>query len=145
MTGFLWRGSSQNPQSSPMIKTLPNGGRNMRPLFPAMGGHGRRRSADFLLRRGTGWSGMTDKPRRVLTVEGGSVQCLERKKEPLERCRFCVHSVRFYSKGSWRPSPARAYCISCRTTEEVALDTVAKVCCDDGGREGFHSIMNVIS
>ncbi len=88
---------------------------------------------------------MTKRTKRTLYVSGGSVQCLEKKREPLERCRFCVHSVLFYSRGAWRPSPARAYCLAARTTEEVPLATVEKVCCDDAGLEGFNSIMNVIS
>ena len=66
------------------------------------------------------------------------------KREDIEKCRFCVHSVRFGIPGKEIPSPARAFCTMTRATEEVDLKKVISVVCDDAGEEGFRSIMNVI-
>lgn len=81
---------------------------------------------------------------RTLLVEMGTVACLPTKHEDIEKCRFCVHSVRFGIPGKEIPSPARAFCTMSRATEEVDLKKVISVVCDDAGQEGFRSIMNVI-
>lgn len=81
---------------------------------------------------------------RTLPVEMGTVACLSTKREDIEKCRFCVHSVRFGIPGKEIPSPARAFCTMSRATEEVDLKKVISVICDDAGQEGFRSIMNVI-
>jgi hypothetical protein len=78
-------------------------------------------------------------------VEKGRVLCRDAIRVPLERCRFCVHSTRFFVKGTWIPSPARAYCTVMRATEEVDLSKVEKVACDDARREGYRSITTIIS
>lgn len=88
---------------------------------------------------------MTDDKKRILEVNGGLVQCTSNVRETIHKCRFCVHSSHFYVKGSWTPSPARAYCTIERATSEVNLADVKKVKCDDARGEGFRSIMNVIS
>jgi len=82
---------------------------------------------------------------RTLPVEKGTVACLPDKREDVEKCRFCVHSVRFGIPGRDVPSPARAFCTMNRATVEVDLKTVTSVVCDDAGSEGFRSIMNIIS
>ncbi len=82
---------------------------------------------------------------RSLPVEKGTVPCLPTKREDIEKCRFCVHSVRFAIPGKEIPSPARAFCNKSRATVEVDLKKVITVVCDDAGQEGFRSIMNVIS
>jgi len=84
------------------------------------------------------------RPTRTLPVEKGAVACLPDKREDIEKCRFCVHSVRFGIPGKEIPSPARAFCTMTRATEEVDLKKVISVVCDDAGEEGFRSIMNVI-
>ncbi|HOJ95911.1 MAG TPA: hypothetical protein PK024_03615 [Methanospirillum sp.] len=81
---------------------------------------------------------------RILPVENGTVACLPTKREEIEKCRFCVHSVRFKIPGREIPSPARAFCTMSRATEEVDLKAVISVFCDDSRHEGFRSIMNVI-
>ena len=88
---------------------------------------------------------MTEKKTRILAVENGTVRCTAAKKEPVERCRFCVHSTHFVVKGRRVPSPARAYCTVQRATEAVRLDEVEAVICDDRKGEGFGSIMSIIS
>ncbi|MDD4127222.1 MAG: hypothetical protein PHV39_05990 [Methanomicrobium sp.] len=88
---------------------------------------------------------MTEKPKRNLKVDNGSVQCLSHKKEDIEKCRFCVHSVSFLENGKYIKSPARAFCTMCRSTEEVSLKDVEAVVCDDYKGEGYRSIMNIIS
>ncbi len=84
------------------------------------------------------------RPLRTLLVEGGRVSCLPGKKEDLDHCRFCAHSVRFRVNGKEVPSPARAFCTLSRSSEEVDLSRVEAVICDDAGTEGFRSIMNII-
>jgi hypothetical protein len=83
-------------------------------------------------------------PVRTLQVEKGHVECLSSKKEDLDHCRFCAHSVRFRVAGREVPSPARAYCTLQRHSEEVNLTKVEAVICDDLSSEGFRSIMNII-
>lgn len=82
---------------------------------------------------------------RVLKVEDGSVPCQEGVPRKLENCRFCVHSVRFLENNRWVASPARAYCMRSRATDEVDLAAVTGVECDDDGGEGFRSIASIIS
>lgn len=90
---------------------------------------------------------------RVLKVEkGGAVTCQAGAMRTLDNCRFCVHSVRFCvhsvrfcEDGRWVTSPARAYCMLKRATDEVRLERVSAVECDDDGSEGFRSIMSIIS
>ena len=82
---------------------------------------------------------------RVLEIERGEVQCLPKKREPIDKCRFCVHSKRFRDAGVWKTSPARAYCTLCRSSDSVDFDRVEAVECDDLKNEGFRSIMNIIS
>ena len=88
---------------------------------------------------------MTEKPYRVLKTVGGMVQCLPGKREETVRCRFCIHSKQFLQEGRWVPSPARAFCLASRTTEDVDLSRVTAVCCNDMSGEGFSSVLNVIS
>lgn len=88
---------------------------------------------------------MSEKVLRTLSVEKGLVLCLPHKKESIEKCRFCVHSVSFMEKGRWIKSPARAFCTACRSTEEVYLPDVESVLCDDKKGEGYRSMMNIIS
>lgn len=84
------------------------------------------------------------RPLRTLEVTRGHVACLPEKKEDLDHCRFCAHSVRFRVKGKEVPSPARAFCTMQRNAEEVDLKLVEAVLCDDMSGEGFRSIMNII-
>ena len=83
--------------------------------------------------------------RRKLTVERGRVECLPGEPVTLDRCRFCVHSTQFRIKGAWITSPARAYCMRSTAEKDVDLSTVELVECDDLDREGFRSIMSIIS
>jgi hypothetical protein len=87
---------------------------------------------------------MSSRPLRTLEVIHGLVECLPHKKEDLDHCRFCAHSVRFRVKGKEVPSPARAFCSLQKNTTEVDLTTVEVVLCDDLSSEGFRSIMNII-
>jgi len=82
---------------------------------------------------------------RVLKVEEGRVSCQDGVPRSLDNCRFCVHSRRFFEKGRWVASPARAYCMRSRSTDEVDLAKVTAVECDDDGSEGFRSMMSIIS
>lgn len=84
------------------------------------------------------------RPVRDLAVVKGRVDCLPSKKEDLDHCRFCAHSVRFRVKGKEVLSPARAFCSLQRNCEEVDLTKVEAVLCDDLSEEGFRSIMNII-
>ena len=86
----------------------------------------------------------SDGKNRVVDVAGRHVICAG-KREEIEKCRFCVHSVSFECDGVWVKSPARAYCSRCRSTDPVNLDKVTAVMCDDRAGEGFRSIMNIIS
>ena len=88
---------------------------------------------------------MTENSFRTLYVEMGVVQCLPNKKESIEKCRFCVHSVYFLEKDRWIKSPARAFCTKCRSTDKVFLTDVEAVLCDDKREEGYRSMMNIIS
>lgn len=81
---------------------------------------------------------------RFLTVSGGNVRCLPEKSESVDKCRFCVHSVKFQVNGKMVDSPARAYCLVKRTTDKVEMSSVEAVECDDASGEGFRSMMNVI-
>lgn len=84
------------------------------------------------------------RPVRTLPVTKGWVDCLPTKKEDLDHCRFCAHSVRFQVEGREVPSPARAFCTLQREGEEVNLNKVEAVFCDDLSEEGYRSIMNII-
>ncbi len=88
---------------------------------------------------------MTERQIRELPVSGGTVRCLPALSVPLSRCRFCVHSTQFCVQGTWVASPARAFCMRQRATDEVALSDVTGVRCDDLRSEGYRSIMNIIS
>ena len=71
--------------------------------------------------------------------------CLPGEEVTLDRCRFCAHSTAFCVKGEWITSPARAYCVVSRAEKDVDLLAVEEVECDDTDREGYRSIMNIIS
>lgn len=87
---------------------------------------------------------MSQRVLRTIEVVKGHVACLPQKQEDLDHCRFCAHSVRFRIKGREVPSPARAFCTLQRASEEVDLNKVEAVICDDDRGEGFRSIMNII-
>ncbi len=87
---------------------------------------------------------MTEKFSRTLEVKDGKVQCTESRTEEVEKCRFCLHSTHFKEGEVWVFSPARAYCISVRSTNKVDLKKVRSVRCDDRKGEGFQSMLNII-
>jgi hypothetical protein len=91
-----------------------------------------------------GKSIMTSNNYRVLEVRNGKVQCLPEKPETIEHCRFCVHSRYFRVRGEYVKSPALAYCLRHRATEEVDLRIVEAVQCADKDGEGYRSMMNII-
>jgi hypothetical protein len=82
---------------------------------------------------------------RTLHVHQGRVPCLINHDEPVDKCRFCVHSVRFILADKEIESPARAFCQIKRVTSSVDLSEVTGVVCDDMRNEGYRSMMNVIS
>lgn len=88
---------------------------------------------------------MTETEQRELLVERGTVECLPGVRIGLDRCRFCASSRAFRESGTWKRSPALAYCMVERVTEEVDLVKVDAVRCADRTGEGFRSIMNIIS
>jgi hypothetical protein len=88
---------------------------------------------------------MTETVERELPVERGTVECRTGVRVGLDRCRFCACSRAFRVRGTWKQSPALAYCMACRTTEEVDLAKVEAVRCADRTGEGFRSIMSIIS
>jgi len=88
---------------------------------------------------------MTETDHRELSVDGGTVECRPGVRVGLDRCRFCASSREFREGGRWKRSPALAYCMACRTTEEVDLARVSAVRCADRTGEGFRSIMSIIS
>ncbi len=81
----------------------------------------------------------------TLSVQKGRVSCPGGSEEPLDKCRFCVHSSRFIYVDREIESPARAFCQMRRATTSVDLSQVIGVVCDDTRGEGYQSIMNVIS
>lgn len=81
---------------------------------------------------------------RELDVKDGTVQCLPDKREPVEHCRLCIHCREFEVNGRFVKSPSLAYCVNCRTTEEVELPKVGAVRCADRQGEGFHNIANIL-
>ncbi|MHC1626440.1 MAG: hypothetical protein ACXQTG_02270 [Methanoculleaceae archaeon] len=81
----------------------------------------------------------------LIPVRDGYLECTDGRRIPVERCRFCIHSVRFRVAGDWVDSPARAYCLLCRTGEEIDPARVEAVECDDRKVEGFSSMLNVIA
>jgi hypothetical protein len=87
---------------------------------------------------------MTDQEYRVLEVTRGKVPCLPEKDVTIEHCRFCVHSRYFLVRGTYVKSPALAYCLRHRATEEVDLTIVEAVQCADRSGEGYRSMMNII-
>lgn len=87
---------------------------------------------------------MTADDYRTLEVTKGKVRCLPGKEETIEHCRFCVHSRYFLVKGEYMKSPALAYCLRHRATEEVDLKKVEAVRCADRSGEGYRSMMNII-
>jgi hypothetical protein len=88
---------------------------------------------------------MSDEDYRILLAEGGRVQCLPAKKEPLENCGFCIYCREFRVGGTFVKSPSLAYCTKCRVTERVDFTKADAVKCADQQGEGFHSITNIIS
>lgn len=82
---------------------------------------------------------------KTIMVHKGRVSCLAGKEESLDKCRFCVHSVRFILPDGEIESPARAFCQMRRATQSVDLSKVTGVVCDDMRKEGYRSMMNVIS
>jgi hypothetical protein len=88
---------------------------------------------------------MTETEERELQVERGTVECRPGVRVGLDRCRFCASSRAFRERGSWKRSPALAYCMASRVTEEVDLANVGAVRCADRTGEGFRSIMSIIS
>ena len=85
---------------------------------------------------------------RELFVVRGQIKCLSDREEPIEKCRFCAHSVSFIHDGVRIPSPARDFCgirkKSRTSPKEFHLSKVSVVYCDDTANEGFRSIMNII-
>ena len=85
---------------------------------------------------------------RELPVTHGQVICIYDRGEPVEKCRFCAHSVSFIHDGVRIPSPARDFCAlqkkSSTPAKQFHLSKVSAVYCDDPAHEGFRSIMNVI-
>ena len=81
---------------------------------------------------------------RVLEVARGKVPCLPDKEETIEHCRFCVYSRYFRVRGELVKSPALAYCLRHRATEEVDLRKAEAVTCADRRGEGYRSMMNII-
>lgn len=88
---------------------------------------------------------MIEAEQRVLRVEKGRVECRPGVRIGLDRCRFCASSRAFCESGIWKRSPALAYCMASRVTEEVDLSKVEAVRCADRTGEGFRSIMSIIS
>ena len=88
---------------------------------------------------------MTETEQRELRVEKGTVECRPGVRVGLDRCRFCASSRAFCERGRWKPSPALAYCMACRVTDDVDLSKVEAVRCADRTGEGFRSIMSIIS
>jgi len=88
---------------------------------------------------------MTETEQRELAVEKGTVECRPGVRVGLDRCRFCASSRAFRERGTWKQSPALAYCMACRVTENVDLAKVEAVRCADRSGEGFRSIMSIIS
>lgn len=88
---------------------------------------------------------MTEAEQRELPVEKGTVECRPGARIGLDRCRFCASSRAFRERGTWKRSPALAYCMACRVTEDVDLAQVDAVRCADRTGEGFRSIMSIIS
>jgi hypothetical protein len=84
---------------------------------------------------------------REVLVTDRQVLCLDRK-EQIEKCRFCAHSVSFLVNGVTIQSPAREFCVLSRgksaPSRELDLSQVKVVFCDDFTKEGFRSIMNII-
>ena len=87
---------------------------------------------------------MADNQYRILEVTKGKVPCLTGKDETIEHCRFCVHSRYFRVRGEYIKSPALAYCLRHRATDEVELKVVDAVQCADKDGEGYRSMMNII-
>lgn len=87
---------------------------------------------------------LSEEEYRVLPVKGGKVPCLPEKEETIEHCRFCVFSRYFNVGGRFVKSPALAYCMRHRATEEVDLKSVEAVKCADRTGEGYRSMMNII-
>jgi hypothetical protein len=81
---------------------------------------------------------------RLIPVKNGKVQCLEKKEEPVDHCRFCIHAREFGVNGRFVVSPSLAYCTQCRITEDVNVTNVESVRCAVRQVEGFHSIANII-
>jgi len=88
---------------------------------------------------------MTDKKTRILEVEKGEVQCLPDRRVSIEKCRFCVHSKKILESGVWKASPARAYCVLNKNNDRVDMEKADAIECDDLKREGYRSILNIIS
>lgn len=88
---------------------------------------------------------MTETEPRELGVETGTVECRPGVRVGLDRCRFCASSRAFLERGTWKRSPALAFCNTSRVTEEVDLANVEAVRCADRTGEGFRSIMSIIS
>ncbi|WAC04528.1 MAG: hypothetical protein OS112_08675 [Methanoregula sp.] len=87
---------------------------------------------------------MKDNLYRIIPVKNGKVQCLEKKEEPVDHCRFCIHAREFCIDGRFVKSPSLAYCTKCHVTDEVDLKKAESVNCADRQGEGFHSIANII-
>lgn len=87
---------------------------------------------------------MSGEKYRVLEVRAGKVDCLPGRKEPVEHCRFCVHSRYFRIGGQYKKSPALVYCMRHRDAEEVDLSLVEAVKCGDLQGEGYRSMMNIL-
>jgi hypothetical protein len=87
---------------------------------------------------------MSEEAYRVLEVHAGRVHCRPDREETIEHCRFCVFSRSFKVRGRQVTSPALAYCLRHRATEEVNLKEVEAVTCADRMGEGYRSMMNII-
>jgi hypothetical protein len=81
---------------------------------------------------------------RILEVRSGKVLCLPGKEETIEHCRFCVYSRKFRVRGEDVPSPALAFCVRHRGSDEVNLLDVEAVTCADWRHEGYRSMMSII-
>lgn len=89
---------------------------------------------------------MTSEIKRKPVDRNRHVRCLDDVIVTLDHCRFCVHSESFIISGRAILSPARAYCLRHRATDnKINLSEVEAIDCDDTRGEGYRSIMNIIT
>jgi len=78
-------------------------------------------------------------------VDAGYLICSDGRMVTPENCRFCLHSRYFVINEKQERSPALAFCLRERVTNNVDCGKATAVGCAESKGDGYSNIGNIIS